>query len=125
MARQFAGVVGLVLLATGVLGLIVGDEPLAGVLNIDLLEDVIHLVTGGILAFVGFGQRDEELARRVLLGLGAVYVVVGFVGFVVPNLFGLLPHGYSVVDNLFHLVLGGALIAVGYLAARRMSTTAR
>jgi hypothetical protein len=27
-------------------------------------------------------------------------------GFVVPYLFGLLPHGYSMVDNVIRLVLG-------------------
>ena len=34
--------------------------------------------------------------------LGVVYLLVGVLGFVVPMLFGLLPHGYSIVDNLIH-----------------------
>ena len=119
MARQFAGIVGIVLIATGLLGLVLGDAYLLGLLNIELPEDVIHLITGGLLAYVGFGQRDERLARTVLTGLGAVYVVVGLIGFVVPQLFGLLPRGYTIVDNLFHIGLGVVLIAVAQMAGRR------
>jgi hypothetical protein len=125
MARQVAGIVGVILLLTGVLGLVLGEERLAGVLNIDLMEDVVHLVTGGLLAYVGFGQRDEGVARNVMIGLGAVYLVVGLIGFVVPNLFGLLPHGYSVVDNVVHLGLGAVLLGVGYSAGRRDVSRAR
>ncbi len=36
----------------------------------------------------------------------AVYSLVGALDFVIPMLFGLLPHGYSIVDNAIHLVLG-------------------
>jgi hypothetical protein len=32
--------------------------------------------------------------------------LVSVLGFVLPYLFGLLPHGYSAVDNLIHLILG-------------------
>ena len=35
-----------------------------------------------------------------------VYLLVGLLGFIVPYLFGLLPHGYSIVDNAIHLILG-------------------
>lgn len=122
MARQIAGILGIVILAVGVLGLILGDNSLGGVLNIDLVEDVIHLISGGLLAYVGFGQRDEGLAQNVLIGLGAVYVVVGLIGFVAPNLFGLLPHGYSAFDNVFHIGLGAVLIAVGYMSRSRGET---
>jgi hypothetical protein len=48
-----------------------------------------------------------------------VYLVVGLLGFVVPNLFGLLPeHGYSVVDNLIHLVLGVLGVTVAWVVGR-------
>lgn len=125
MARQTAGIVGIVVLAIGVLGLVLGDQRLGGVLNIDIVEDLVHLLSGGLLAYVGFGQRDEGLARNVLIGVGAVYAVVGLLGFLSPQLFGLLPSGYSVVDNVTHLVLGGILIAVGSMAGRRQTASTR
>ena len=51
-----------------------------------------------------------------LLGyvLGIVYLLVGVLGFVVPMLLGLIPHGFSVVDNIIHLALGVAGLAVAF-----------
>src|ERR687897_3274411 len=114
MARTYAGVVGVVIILIGVVGLLAGEEPLLGLVNIDIVEDLVHLLTGGLLAYVGFGQRDEGLARNVVGGLGVVYLVVGVLGFVVPMLLGLIPHGFSVVDNIIHLALGVAGLAVAF-----------
>lgn len=53
-------------------------------------------------------------------GLGVVYLLVGVVGFVVPDLFGLLPHEYkTVLDNLIHLSLGVLGITVGFFLGSR------
>ena len=114
LVRTYAGIVGVVIILIGIVGLLLGEQPLLGFVNIDILEDIIHLVTGGLLAYVGFGQRDEGLARNVVGGLGVIYLLVGVLGFVIPMLFGLLPHGYSIVDNIIHLVLGVAGIAVAF-----------
>ncbi len=122
-ARVYAQIVGVVLLLLGVLGLLLGEQALLGIVNIDIVEDIVHLLTGGILAYVGFGQRDEGVARSVIGALGAVYLLVGVLGFIIPMLFGLLPHGYSVVDNLIHLALGVLSLAVAF--AFRSGTTAR
>ena len=123
MARTYAGVVGVVVILIGVVGLLLGEQSLLGLVNIDIVEDIVHLVTGGLLAYVGFGQRDEGLARSVVGGLGVVYLLVGVLGFIIPFLFGLLPHGYSIVDNIIHLALGVAGIAVAF--SSQGSTTAR
>ncbi len=115
MVRTYAGIVGVSLILIGVVGLALGERSLLGVLNIDLLEDITHLATGGLLAYVGFGQRDVGLARSVVGGLGVIYLLVGILGFIAPALFGLLPHGYSIVDNLIHLTAGVLSIAVAFL----------
>ena len=114
LVRTYAGIVGVVIILIGIVGLLLGEQPLLGLVNIDITEDIIHLVTGGLLAYVGFGQRDEGLARNAVGGLGVIYLLVGVLGFVIPMLFGLLPHGYSIVDNSIHLVLGIASIAVAF-----------
>ena len=123
MTRQYAQVVGVVIILLGVGGLLLGEQALFGVLNIDIAEDLIHLLTGGLMAYVGFAQRDNALLRNVVGGLGVVYLLVGLLGFIAPTLFGLLPHGYSIVDNLLHLVLGILGIVVGWFLSR--SETAR
>ena len=122
--RIYAQVVGAVLLLLGVLGLLLGERAWLGIVNIDIVEDIVHLITGGILAYVGFGQRDEGVARSVVGALGVVYLLVGVLGFVLPSLFGLLPHGYSVADNLIHLALGVLNLVVAF-AFGSSSRTAR
>ena len=115
LVRTYAGIVGVVIILIGVLGLLLGEQSLLGLVNIDVLEDIVHLATGGLLAYVGFGQRNVGLARSVVGGLGVVYLLVGVIGFIIPFLFGLLPHGYSVVDNIIHLTLGVLGVAVAFL----------
>jgi hypothetical protein len=51
-------------------------------------------------------QRDVGVARGIIGALSLVYLLIGVLGFVVPYLFRLLPHGYSILDNAIHLVLG-------------------
>ncbi|MDQ4010102.1 MAG: DUF4383 domain-containing protein [Actinomycetota bacterium] len=117
MVRTYAKVVGIVVILIGVVGLIAGEAPLFGLVNIEIAEDVVHLLTGGILAAVGFGVRDTNVVRTVVGVIGVVYLLVGILGFVASRLFGLLPvYGYSVVDNLIHLVLGVLGIAAAWLA---------
>ena len=123
IVRRYAQVVGIVLVLLGVVGLLLGERSLLGVLNIDILEDIVHVLTGGLLAYIGFARPDLNLARTLVGALGAVYLLVGVIGFIIPMLFGLLPHGYSVVDNLIHLALGVLSLAVVFGSGR--DTTAR
>jgi len=48
-----------------------------------------------------------------------VYLLVGVLGFMVPDMFGLLPNEYEIVlDNLIHLTLGVLGIAIGFFIGR-------
>ncbi|MBA3423676.1 MAG: hypothetical protein H0U04_03860 [Rubrobacter sp.] len=112
--RTYAQILGVVLILTGILGLVLGERLLLGILNIDILEDIVHLATGGLLAYVGFARVDDGFAGTVVGVLGVIYLVVGIVGFIVPGMFGLLPDSYTVFDNLLHLALGVLSIAVAW-----------
>ena len=105
MVRIFATLVGTVLLLLGLLGLLLGDELLLGLVNIDVMEDLVHLASGALLLYAGV-QRNAGVARSTVGAVSLVYLLVGVLGFVVPYLFGLLPHGYSIIDNAIHLILG-------------------
>ena len=113
--RTYAQILGVVLILVGIVGLVLGDQVFLGILNIDILEDIVHLLTGGLLAYVGFGRVDAGLARTLVGVLGVIYLVVGILGFIVPMMFGLIPSGYTVFDNLLHLALGVLSIAVAWL----------
>jgi len=118
-ARLYAKVVGVTIVLIGIGGVLLGAQSLFGVLNIDIAEDAIHLVTGGLMAGVGFRGSDSAV-RSVVGGLGVVYLLVGVLGIIVPDLFGLLPHEYkTVLDNLIHLSLGVLGITVGFFLGSR------
>ena len=125
MVREYGKVVGVTVIVIGVVGLLLGQKSLFGALSIDIAEDLIHLVTGGLLAYVGFANRDNGVARAVVGGIGVVYLLVGAVGFAEPNPLGLFPSEYSVLDNLIHLTLGILAIAVAWLLPRRDQPSAR
>jgi hypothetical protein len=125
MVKRFAQILGVVLILVGLVGLVLGDQVWLGILNVDIVEDIVHLLTGGLLAYVGFSQTDLSTARNLVLALGVIYLVVGILGFVVPMMFGLIPHGYTLFDDLLHLALGVLSLAVAFGAggapARRRS----
>ena len=123
--KRYAQVIGVVLILVGLLGLVLGNELFLGILNIDIVEDVVHLITGGIYAYVGFGRTDAATARNVVLALGVIYLVVGILGFLVPMMFGLIPHGYTIFDDLLHLALGIVSLVIVFTYAPGGATTAR
>ncbi|MBD0306032.1 MAG: hypothetical protein ICV76_05705 [Nitrospiraceae bacterium] len=105
MIYLYAQAMGIGIILIGVVGLLLGEKPLLGVVNIDVVEDAVHLLTGGLMAFIGFTQSEHTI-RNVVGGISAIYLLVGVLGFITPSLFGLLPHGYTAVDNIIHLALG-------------------
>jgi hypothetical protein len=126
-ARLYAKIVGVVVTLVGVVGLIMGDpeDGLLGLFNVDIVEDIIHLATGGLLTYVGFAGTNRAV-KSVVTVLGVVYLLVGVIGFFVPELFGLIPHEYSLADNILHLTLGAlALFAVLGNSARESNAAPR
>jgi hypothetical protein len=112
--RLYAQILGVVLILIGVVGLLLGDGLVLGILNIDVIEDIVHILTGGILAYVGFGRLEAGAARSVVGALGVVYLLVGILGFVLPTLLGLIPSSYTIFDNLLHLALGVLSLVVAF-----------
>jgi hypothetical protein len=125
LVKRFAQIIGVVLILVGLVGLVLGDKLWLGILNIDIVEDIVHLATGGLLAYVGFSGMDLSTARSVVLALGVIYLLVGILGFLVPMMFGLIPHGYTVFDDLLHLALGVLGLAVALTASGGSRQTGR
>ena len=121
LARVYATVTGASVILIGIVGLLLGDQSLFGVLNIDLAEDAIHLVSGGALLVAGL-LAQERVVRLVVGVIGVAYLAVGLLAFAAPRMFGLIPHGYeTVLDNLIHLTLGVLGIVIGFvLPSRRL-----
>lgn len=117
-ARLYARVVGPTVVLVGLLGLALGNDPLGEVLNIDLAEDLIHLASGGLLIYLGFGPASDGLVRTLVGVVGATYLAVGLLSFFVPDMFGLIPHEYRGLDNAIHLALGALGVAAAVASAR-------
>ncbi len=121
LARKYAQYLGIVLLLLAFIGFILGDNPLLGVLNIDIQEDIIHLLSGAILLYVGF-NKSEPTAANVAGALGLIYLIIGFTGFVTPDLIGILQHEYSLLDNLIHISIGIMSVIVYKLSSSKTHT---
>ena len=118
-AQLFALVFGAVLVAAGILGFFVnasfevaGDDRGTLILfDVNGWHNVVHLLSGAIgLAVVG----SYAASRAYALGLGAVYVVVVILGFIVGDggeIFGLIP--INTEDNILHVLIAVAGIGAG------------
>ena len=123
---MYAKVVGIVVLVVGIVGLIAGnpEDGLLGLFNIDIVEDIIHLGSGGLLAYVGF-KGTNSTVKSVVTALGVIYLIVGVVGFVAPKLFGLIPNEYNTADNILHLALGALALAAALSNSAKEGNTTR
>ncbi len=110
--REYAQALGVVLILAGAVGLVFGDRLLLGA-DVVVPKGVAHLLTGGLLSYIGFGETDEGLARTAVAAIGVVYLFVGVLGFVLSTLLGLY-HGYGVVDNIVHLLVGILSLVISF-----------
>lgn len=128
---------GIVFLAVGILGFVPGitthygdlsfaghdsGAKLLGIFQTSILHNIVHLLFG--LAGIAMA-RSWEGARTFLIGGGTIYLVL-FV-------YGLLAHGGSganfipvnSADNVLHVALGVAMIALGLVLGREPIPTDR
>jgi hypothetical protein len=115
MAKTIAKVLGVVLLAVGVLGFFVPH--LAGA-HLSAVHNIVHLVTGGVALW--FGTRGSLAAAKTFdIVFGAVYGLLGVAGFalgapgslnlqVIPGRLEL-----GLVDHVIHVALGAAFLIGG------------
>jgi hypothetical protein len=122
--RFLTKLVGIILILTGVIGLALGDRLLFGLLNIDLVEDIIHLLTGALLTYAAFRSAEDQL-RTIVGVLGVLSLGAGILGFFNPTLFGLIPSSYTIADNLLHLTLGVLGIGFAWIVRSPVAAGAR
>jgi hypothetical protein len=120
-AQVYALVIGLTLVAAGILGFFysasfsTGDgterDAVLGILDVNGWHNVVHIATGAIGLFVAASYGGS---RAYAIGLGAVYLVVTALGFIAGNgdeIFNLIP--VNTEDNVLHLLIGIAGIGAG------------
>lgn len=126
-AKPYAALIGIVLVAVGLLGFI--SNPLVGdtsaIFVTGPVHNIVHLGTGLLALWVAFGLRGDQQALGVI-GIGALYLVVFVLLLVSPTLFGILGAGYPVsnADHGLHLGLAVISFAVGWMARGQSLATA-
>lgn len=121
MAKTYCQVAGILLIVVGVLGLLGLNIPRLLSLN-EPAEVALHLVVGVLAAAAGFYGGYGRFALLYAQVFGIVYLVLGAIGFVVPDP-GLGIHLY-VGCNVVHLALGVWGIWAGYLAGSSQASAA-
>ena len=124
MAKTIATLLGVVFILVGLLGFAM--PTLLGA-HLSPAHNVIHLVSGAIALYLGL-KGTLSAARMFCLVFGAVYLLLGIVGFVAGtgddrmfNVAGLLHLG--TMDHIIHLLLG-AIFLIGGLMTGGSSTAA-
>ena len=107
----FLKVGGAVLLALGLIGA-TGVTNNIQFFNLDMGENVAHVVLGVVGLAVGFGIKDLRIHRGLVAVLAITGLLTGLIGFALPagdymhgNVFG-LANLENPADNVLHLVVG-------------------
>ena len=112
MAKTLALVLGVVLLAVGVVGWFTGghDHTLLNLFGINMTHNIVHLLTGAVGLVAAL--NSEKSSKLFLLVFGAVYAVVALAGFLnVDMAVSLL--NLNTPDNFLHLAIAAACLGVG------------
>lgn len=110
MAKTIAKILGIVLLLVGILGFTTVLAPLGAHLN--PAHNAVHIVSGIIALYFGFAG-SMSAARGFDLVFGAVYLLLGVVGYLVGDAgnMHMLHIGPLMLGNMDHIIH----IAVGIL----------
>ncbi len=114
LARTVAAVFGAVYLLVGILGFVLvsgGEGDLLGLFPVNALHNIVHVLLGAILLY---GSMSFAAAVQTTRGVGIVLLILGVLGFIAPDGFGLVPLGGN--DIWLHLATGAILLATGFMA---------
>ena len=130
LPRMVVLVFGVVYVLVGVIGFIPGlttqggtagmqtaTGAILGIFPINALHNIVHLVIGAALLYGATSTGAAVLVARIV---GAVYIVVGVLGFIDPNSFNLMPIGGT--DIGLHLASGAILLAASFLGGDATET---
>jgi len=120
MAKNTATILGLLLVAAGLIGFAV---PGFIGMNLTVAQNIMHLVSGAVALY--FGRKNTpSVARTFCIVFGTLYGLLGLAGLLAggpDNTLTLIPGELVLgkVDHVVHLFLGAVFLATGLF--RRMA----
>jgi uncharacterized membrane protein HdeD (DUF308 family) len=121
MAKAICKVLGVVFLILGLLGFV--SPNLLG-MRLSGIHNIIHLISAALALYFGFAASPSA-ARTFSLIFGAVYMLLGVLGFIAPGPVIRLIQAHHTpgglrglaTDNIVHMLLGAVFIVVGLARA--------
>jgi hypothetical protein len=117
LARTVAAVFGAIYLLVGIVGFVL-ESPLFNLFEVNALHNIVHILLGAILLY---GSMSTSAAIQATRGVGAVLLLLGILGFISADGFGLVPLGGN--DIWLHLATGAILLATGFMATDEAAAT--
>ena len=115
MAKTLCKIFGVVLLLVGIAGFAKSD--LLG-MHLTGIHNVVHILTAVIALYFGFAGTASA-ARTFCLVFGAIYLLLGVLGFVAPGVVtAIIGVGHDAglgPDNIVHLLLGATFLIAGLM----------
>ncbi|MDX6694738.1 MAG: hypothetical protein QOF02_2341 [Blastocatellia bacterium] len=127
MAKTICKLLGVVFLLVGLCGFVAPG--LMGT-HLSVLHNVVHLASGAVALYLGF-SGTLSAARMFCLVFGAVYLLLGILGFALggagttampgmspdPNLWKLIPGQLELgrMDHIIHVLLGIIFLIGGFM----------
>ena len=118
MAKSLCKVAGFLFLVVGLVGFAM--PTLLG-FHLTTIHNIIHVLTGAIALYMGF-SASYDAARTFCLIFGFVYLLLGVIGFLAPNIVatvighpGPVTSGDLMSDNVFRLLVGIVFLGVGLM----------
>jgi hypothetical protein len=106
MQKHLAQIFGILVAGLALLGFFVEDGHLFGLMNANILLDVLRVGLAAVLLYAGFGRASAETIRSALMFTSLLYVGLAVLGLISSTLWGLLPAGLTSFDIAFHLLAG-------------------
>lgn len=138
MAKTICKILGVVFLLVGVCGFVVPG--LLGT-HLSVVHNLVHIISGAVALYLGFAG-SLSAARLFCLAFGAVYLLLGILGFVLgaplvpgvegmasmgadPNLWKVIPGQLELgrMDHVVHLLLGIVFLIGGFLTKADVART--
>ena len=124
MAKTICKIFGAVLLVVGIVGFFLHD--LLG-LHLTMIHNVVHILTGLVALYFGVSGSDAS-ARTFSQVFGAIYALLGIVGFVQPHIIATVIQFHEagdnmIMDNIVHLLVGLVFLFVGIIRAPQPAST--
>lgn len=126
MAKTIATILGVVFILVGLVGFAVPN--LLGA-HLGTAHNIIHLVSGAISLYIGW-MGSLSAAKMFGYIFGAVYLLLGVVGFAVGNgadrMFEVIPGSlmFGTMDHVIHILLGGIYLIGALMTGGTVSATA-